>query len=131
MKRIFQNDDYSALTVADLIAWEQWMRNKKRDELVAELKAIYGDKLPPDAWQKVRDEVSRIRLANLNHADSIDFSAVEYLLYLSLKKKNPSLQPSEIGESMSPDELMAAMQRLLGTFALSGMETADESEKKT
>jgi len=101
--------------VGDIAAYETWMREKKRVELVASFRELYGDKMPSDAVMQINRELGAIKslFSDGNGDVSIDAESVQFLLWRSVIKSSPEVTLEQVGEQMTFDKLGDYIEQIM------------------
>ena len=96
-------DRLSKLTVGDIANYESWRRDKRKEELVALTKELYGDNIPADSLQQIQRELKTI--PSILDDDGFDITAAQFLFWKSLSKKDKDITFDQVGQYLEADQL--------------------------
>ena len=99
------------LNVGDIAALETEMRDRRRRELISTFKELYGDNMPSDAVFLIDRELGKLQ--SLLDGDEVDIATVQFLLWRSIRKKQPEITLEEVGESMDIGKLEEYVDQLM------------------
>ena len=91
------------LTVGDIADYEEWRRDKRKTELIAITKDLYGDKIPVDALTRIEQELRKI--PSILSDDGFDITAAQYLFWKSLSKNDPDITMQQVGNYLETSKL--------------------------
>ena len=95
----------SKLTVGDIANYERWRREQRRIDLIANVKDLYGDNVPADAFVMVEKELSKIPSLMAEDGSGFDITAAQYLFWLSFKKSDPDITMEQVGNHLEVEKL--------------------------
>jgi hypothetical protein len=93
--------DLSKLDVGDITALDRRLRDRKRRELIDLYKGLYGDNMPDKVIKDINNELNQISLNIQKGKFEIDLDTVQFLVWRSLLKTNPSATFEEAGSTIS------------------------------
>ena len=91
------------LTVGDIAEYESWRRDKRKAELIAITKELYGDNIPADSLQQIQTELKRI--PSILDDNGFDITAAQFLFWKSLQKKDKDITYEQVGQYLETDKL--------------------------
>lgn len=93
--------DLNKLDVGDITALDRRLRDRKRRELVELYRGLYGDNMPDKVIESINGELSQISINIQRGKFEIDLDTVQFLVWRSLLKTNPSATFEEAGSTIS------------------------------
>lgn len=91
------------LTVGDIAGFERHRRETKKKELIATLKELYGDSVPPDSLSEIERQLKLI--PKLEDSDALAVDDISYLVWTSLKKSDPDVTIEQVGNWLDVEKL--------------------------
>ena len=95
----------SKLTVGDIADYERWRREERRKELIANIKELYGDNIPAEAFKMIEVELTKIPSLWAEDGSGFDVTAAQYLFWLSFKKKDKDITLKQVGDNLEVERL--------------------------
>ncbi len=87
---------FSKLGVGDIADYARYQKEELKKELIATMKDIYGDNLPDNAFSAIEDQLKK--MPSLMNTGDIDAAGLQYLLWISLRKKDNSITLKQVGD---------------------------------
>lgn len=91
------------LTIKDIIEFTNWLKNKKRLELIETAKSIYGNDFPISVYQFISDKIQSISADELSGNDIESF---QYLMWLERRKTNPAVKLEDCDVRLDEIEML-------------------------
>ena len=89
--------DCNGFGLTELADLQDWMQERRENKIIARAKKVYGDNLPDKIFDEISKEVS---IDDLEDAISSDVKSIGYLIYLTIKKTNPSITEQEVFDNI-------------------------------
>ena len=106
-QKMYDCNGFGLTELADL---QDWMQERRENKIIARAKKVYGDKLPDRIFDEISKEVS---IDDLEDAISSDVKSIGYLIYLTIKKANPSITEQEVFDNIGGlDDAMKALDAI-------------------
>jgi hypothetical protein len=101
------------LDVGDITAYERYVKEQKRAELIATTQKLYGENIPEGAVLQIERELAKIPSIFSAGDTEIDAEAVQFLLWRSVLKSDPDATYESVGEMMSTDNMAEYIDKIL------------------
>jgi len=91
------------LTVGDIADYEQWRRERRKEELIGIVKELYGDNIPGDALTQIEQSLRKI--PSITDDDGFDLTAARFLFWRSMSKNDPDLTIDQVSKMLDISEM--------------------------
>ena len=106
-------DRLKKLDIGDITAYERRMKERRRTELIALSRELYGDNIPEGEAMRIDAELKKIPSIFAEGQTEIDADAVQFLLWRSMMKSDPDITFDSVGELMDTDNMMKYINAIL------------------
>lgn len=89
------------LTLGDFADFEFYVKEQRKDDILATAKKVYGDDIPPEIVDKMITPPTEKEIEAMQGS----IEGVAYLLYLALKKFDASLTRANVKEIVTLDDI--------------------------
>jgi hypothetical protein len=106
-------DRLKKLDVGDITEYERWIKDQRRKELIATVKAVHGDNVPADTVMMIDRELKKIVSILESGKVEVTLEMAQFLVWRSMLKSNPDVTFESAGELLSIDNVNELIDEIL------------------
>lgn len=105
------------LDVGDITVYERWVKDQRRAEIIATVKAVHGDDIPADTVMMIDRELKKIASILESGKVEITLEMAQFLVWRSMLKSDPEATFESAGELLSTDNVGELIDQIMPTPA--------------
>lgn len=99
------------LDVGDMSAFEKYCKDKRREELIAITRGLYGNNIPEGEVSRIEREIQTTE--NIDNKKEATLDEMQFLIFRSLLKSNPEASLEDVGSDLTVEKLVSMVNEIM------------------